>query len=96
MKRCEYCAAELSAERNREARFCCDRHRAAWHREHDPHGVVRSMTVFANHVVIEVQFKDEAALRFRPGEAIVLGTVAAPGIEEAWTTEESADVADAR
>lgn len=91
MRRCEYCGVELGPERKGEARFCCDRHRAAWHREHDPHGVVRSLTVFAKHVVVEVQFKDEAALRFRPGDAIVLGTVAAAVIDEAWSPE----VADA-
>ncbi len=36
MPTCHYCAKTIPDGR----RFCCDRHRAAWHRENVPHGTV--------------------------------------------------------
>jgi hypothetical protein len=33
---CDFCAKSVPPGQ----RFCCDRHRAAWHRENMPHGIV--------------------------------------------------------
>lgn len=75
MSRCDYCGTELGPS---QVRFCCDRHRSAWHREHDPKGIVRSVRRLAsNRIGVLVHFTDEAALRFRIGEGIVLGKLLA-------------------
>ena len=76
MNACDYCGEDMGT-RKEEARFCCDRHRAAWSREHDPQGVVRSVRrLRSGRVGVVLHFTDQAAIRFRIGEQIVLGAVA--------------------
>lgn len=79
MSTCDYCGIDLGS-RKEEARFCCDKHRAAWSREHDPHGVVQAVWRLAdNRVGVVLHFTDPAAIRFCPGEEIVLGALTSEG-----------------
>lgn len=71
---CEYCG---EAPARRGQRFCCDRHKAAWHREHSPSGVVRSVRKLGSgKTSVIVHFADseaERALRFSNGDEVVVG-----------------------
>lgn len=75
-KGCEQCGTRYVPKRD-DSRFCTDKCRGLWHREHDPAGSVRSVRRLTNgRVAITAHFADheaERALHFAVGQTIVLG-----------------------
>lgn len=74
---CDYCG-ESPAKRG--GRFCTSRCKAAWHREHDPEGVLRGgpKVLTSGRVAVTVLFEGhdgERALRLPPRAPVVLGEV---------------------
>lgn len=78
MKTCDYDGKPHS----KRGRFCSDKCRATWHREHDPSGVVRSVRKLRNGgTAVIVHFDDqqaERAFHFHVRQAVVLGAIDPP------------------
>lgn len=72
--KCEYCGKPSQGQR-----FDSEECRAAWHREHDPRGKVKTLRRLADGVTtVTVHFGEpdaERALRFVPGQDVVLGAL---------------------
>jgi hypothetical protein len=70
---CDFCAGPA------KGRFCSDKHRAAWHREYDPQGIVRNVRRLANGgtaVVLHFADRDaERALHFQIKQSVVMGAI---------------------
>ncbi len=69
---CEYCGGPKPDH----ARFCGAVHKAAWHREHQPEGAVRSVRrLMKGRVSIVIWFDEHEAhraLAFEPGQSVVI------------------------
>lgn len=58
MIHCDYCGKPFEPI-NDDQRFCCQKHKAAWHRENVPHGTVARVNLLkCGEYAVTVRFKD--------------------------------------
>lgn len=75
---CDYCGAHFQSVKE-DARFHTDKCRAAWHREHDPAGIIRGVRKLANggvSIIVHLPAKEfDRAMRFNLKQTVVVGAV---------------------